>query len=320
MPRRRNIFFLLPTASGASAAHHVRAASSNNRYPSFTLAHCVPSRHFKRLCESSTALQSAGFALQAQGPPRLRCSGRLSGSVVAFTPRIMNRLDQLNAEIVRCRKCPRLVEYREKVAKERRFAFRECNYWGKPVPGFGDPHAQLLIVGLAPAAHGGNRTGRVFTGDRSGDFLYAALFRAGFANQPTSVSRNDGLALKNAYLAAAVRCAPPANKPLPSEQANCRPYLERELDILRPRVVLALGGIAMRTYLGLLKDRGQISGFAAFPFRHGARYELPGGLPRLFTSYHPSQQNTFTGKLTPAMLAKVLRDIRRFLERKDSRA
>lgn len=232
----------------------------------------------------------------------------------------MNRLDQLNAEIVRCRKCPRLVEYREKVAKERRFAFRECNYWGKPVPGFGDPHAQLLIVGLAPAAHGGNRTGRVFTGDRSGDFLYAALFRAGFANQPTSVSRNDGLALKNAYLAAAVRCAPPANKPLPSEQANCRPYLERELDILRPRVVLALGGIATRTYLGLLKDRGQISGFAAFPFRHGASYELPGGLPRLFTSYHPSQQNTFTGKLTPAMLAKVLRDIRRFLERKDSRA
>lgn len=232
----------------------------------------------------------------------------------------MNRLDQLNAEIVRCRKCPRLVEYREKVAKERRFAFRECNYWGKPVPGFGDPHAQLLIVGLAPAAHGGNRTGRVFTGDRSGDFLYAALFRAGFANQPTSVSRTDGLALKNAYLAAAVRCAPPANKPLPSEQANCRPYLERELDILRPRVVLALGGIATRTYLGLLKDRGQISGFAAFPFRHGASYELPGGLPRLFTSYHPSQQNTFTGKLTPAMLAKVLRDIRRFLERKDSRA
>jgi uracil-DNA glycosylase family 4 len=232
----------------------------------------------------------------------------------------MNRLDQLNLEIVRCRKCPRLVEYREKVAKEKRFAFRECRYWGKPVPGFGDPHAQLLILGLAPAAHGGNRTGRVFTGDRSGDFLYAVLFRAGFANQPTSVDRNDGLALTNAYVAAAVRCAPPANKPLPSEQANCRPYLECELDILRPRAVLALGGIAMRTYLGLLKDRGQISGFAAFPFRHGASYELPGGLPRLFTSYHPSQQNTFTGKLTAAMLAKVLRDIRKFLERKDSRA
>ena len=232
----------------------------------------------------------------------------------------MNRLKQLNAEVVRCRKCPRLVEYREKVAKEKRFAFRACRYWGKPVPGFGDPHAQLLILGLAPAAHGGNRTGRVFTGDRSGDFLYAALFRAGFANQPTSVGRNDGLALTNAYVAAAVRCAPPANKPLPSELANCRPYLERELDILRPHAVLALGGIATRTYLGLLKDHGQIRGFAAFPFRHGASYELPGGLPRLFTSYHPSQQNTFTGKLTPAMLAQVLRDIRRFLERKDSRA
>jgi uracil-DNA glycosylase family 4 len=231
----------------------------------------------------------------------------------------MNRLEQLNAEIVRCRKCPRLVEYREKVAKEKRLAFRECRYWGKPVPGFGDPHAQLLILGLAPAAHGGNRTGRVFTGDRSGDFLYVALFRAGFANQPTSVDRNDGLALKNAYVAAAVRCAPPANKPLPSEQANCRPYLERELDILRPRAVLALGGIAMHTYLGLLKDRGQIGGFAAFPFRHGASYELPDGLPRLFTSYHPSQQNTFTGRLTPAMLARVLRDIRKFLERQESR-
>lgn len=231
----------------------------------------------------------------------------------------MNRLDQLNAEVVRCRKCPRLVEYREKVARERRFAFRDCKYWGKPVPGFGDPHAELMIIGLAPAAHGGNRTGRVFTGDRSGDFLYAALFRAGFANQPTSVDRDDGLMLKNAYVAAAVRCAPPDNKPLPSEQANCRPYLDRELDILRPRAVLVLGGIAMRTYLGLLKDRGQINGFAAFPFGHGASYHLPAGLPRLFASYHPSQQNTFTGKLTPAMLAKVLRDIRKYLERSGAR-
>jgi uracil-DNA glycosylase len=231
----------------------------------------------------------------------------------------VTRLDQLNAKIVLCRKCPRLVEYREKVAREKRFSFREWEYWGKPVPGFGDPRAQLLIVGLAPAAHGGNRTGRVFTGDRSGDFLYAALYQTRFANQPTSTSRNDGLMLKDAYVAAAVRCAPPDNKPLPSEQANCRPYFERELEILRPRALLALGGIAMRTYLGLLKDRGAIKGFAAYPFRHGASYELPQGLPRLFASYHPSQQNTFTGKLTPAMLAKVLRDIRKFLERKDSR-
>jgi uracil-DNA glycosylase family 4 len=230
------------------------------------------------------------------------------------------QLDQLNAEIVQCRKCPRLVEYRERVAREKRLAFRESNYWGKPVPGFGDPKAQLLILGLAPAAHGGNRTGRVFTGDRSGDFLYAALYRAGFANKPTSIDRDDGLVLKNAYVAAAVRCAPPANKPLPSEQTNCRPYFERELEILRPRALLALGGIAMRTYLGLLKDRLEIKSYAAYPFRHGISYELPHGLPRLFASYHPSQQNTFTGKLTPAMLAKVLRDIRSFLEQKDSRS
>jgi uracil-DNA glycosylase len=223
-------------------------------------------------------------------------------------------LIQLNEEIVGCRKCPRLVEYREKVAREKRLAFRGCEYWGKPVPGFGDARAQLMILGLAPAAHGGNRTGRVFTGDRSGDFLYEALYRAGFANQPTSKERGDGLELKDAYVSAAVRCAPPDNKPLPSEAANCRPYFERELEILRPRAVLVLGNIALRAYLGLLKDRGEIQGFAAFPFKHGASYELPGELPRLFASYHPSQQNTFTGKLTKAMLAKVFRNIRRFLQ------
>ena len=171
----------------------------------------------------------------------------------------------------------------------------------------------MLVLGLAPAAHGGNRTGRVFTGDRSGDFLYKVLFRAGFANQPTSTHRGDGLILKNAYVAATLRCAPPANKPLPSELANCRPFFERELEILRPRAILVLGSIAMRSYLGLLKERGQIPSLAAFPFRHGASYKLPGGLPRLFASYHPSQQNTFTGKLTEAMLLKVLRDIQKFL-------
>src|ERR1700690_3805520 len=166
-------------------------------------------------------------------------------------------LVELNEEIVGCRKCPRLVEYREQVAREKKLAFRGCEYWGKPVPGFGDPRAQLFILGLAPAAHGGNRTGRVFTGDRSGDFLYAALYRAGFANQATSKERGDGLELKDAYLSAAVRCAPPGNKPLPSEAANCRGYFERELEILRPRAVLVLGNIAMRAYLGLLKDRGE---------------------------------------------------------------
>ena len=226
---------------------------------------------------------------------------------------------QLQREVIACRKCARLVRYREAVAREKRLAFREWNYWGKPVPGFGDRHAQLLILGLAPAAHGANRTGRMFTGDRSGDFLYAALYRAGFANQPLSKHRDDGLALQDAYIAAALRCAPPANKPLPAELANCRPYFERELEIIQPRAILALGGIAMRAYLGLLKDRGVIKSAAAYRFAHGASYALPGGLPRLFASYHPSQQNTFTGKLTPAMLARVLRDIRRFLEKDPSK-
>ncbi len=225
----------------------------------------------------------------------------------------MTGLDQLNQEIIHCRKCPRLVRYREQVAQAKRRSFLEWEYWGKPVPGFGDPGAELLILGLAPAAHGGNRTGRVFTGDRSGDFLYKALFRAGFANQPTSTHRGDGLALKNAYIAAALRCAPPANKPLPSELANCRPFLERELELLPLRAILVLGSIAMRVYLGLLKGEGRIPSLAAFPFRHGASYKLAEGLPRLFASYHPSQQNTFTGKLTDAMLLKVLRDIRKFL-------
>src|SRR5271154_744911 len=198
--------------------------------------------------------------------------------MIASPCTMADTLEQLNAEIIRCRKCPRLVAYREKAAREKRLAYRDCDYWGKPVPGFGDPRAKLLVLGLAPAAHGGNRTGRVFTGDRSGDFLYKALYQAGFANQPTSTKRDDGLVLENAYVVAAVRCAPPANKPLPSEAANCRPYFEKELEILRPRAILVLGGIAMRAYLGLLKQRGQIATLAAFPFRHGASYELPGDL------------------------------------------
>ncbi len=192
----------------------------------------------------------------------------------------------------------------------------DWEYWGKPVPGFGDSHAKLLILGLAPAAHGGNRTGRVFTGDRSGDFLYKALYETGFSNQPTSTHRGDGLRLKNAYIAAIVRCAPPANKPLPAELENCLPYFEKELELLRPRALLALGGIAMRGYLGLLKRSGKIKGFAKYPFRHGASYELPSGLPRLFVSYHPSQQNTFTGKLTESMMIDVLLAIRKFLRNK----
>lgn len=228
------------------------------------------------------------------------------------------QLKALNNEIIACRKCPRLVAYREEVARTKRRAFRDWDYWGKPIPGFGDPQAELLILGLAPAAHGGNRTGRIFTGDRSGDFLYAALHRAGFANQPTSTRRGDGLQLKNAYVAAVVRCAPPANKPLPSELSNCRPYLERELEILKPRAILALGRIAMIAYLSTLKRAGKIQTFAKFPFAHGASFELGAGLPRLFLSYHPSQQNTFTGKLTESMLIRVLRNIRRFLEKETS--
>jgi len=209
------------------------------------------------------------------------------------------------------------VEYREKVAKEKRRAFREWTYWGKPVPGFGDPNAELFILGLAPAAHGGNRTGRVFTGDRSGDFLYAALYEAEFANQPTSLHRDDGLVLKNAFVAAAVRCAPPANKPLPSETLNCRGYLERELALVRPKVLLALGKIAWDAYLDILKSEGVIASRAKFIFAHGAVAKLPGNGPRLVGVYHPSQQNTQTGKLTPAMYTKVLKHIQKIL-REDS--
>jgi len=219
----------------------------------------------------------------------------------------------LNQRIVNCRKCPRLVKYREKVARVKRRAYREQSYWGRPVPGFGDPHARLLIIGLAPGAHGANRTGRMFTGDRSGDFLYTQLHRAEFANQATSVSRDDGLTLKNAYISAVARCAPPENKPSPEEIRNCSGYLEEELNALKPHAILALGHIAWTQFLRVLQDRGQIERASAYEFSHGASYVLPNGLPRLFGSYHPSQQNTQTGRLTPAMFGSVLNKIRRAL-------
>jgi uracil-DNA glycosylase family 4 len=206
------------------------------------------------------------------------------------------------------------VKYRRKVAQQKRRMYRDQEYWGKPASGFGDPRAQLLILGLAPAAHGGNRTGRVFTGDRSGDFLFRALYEAGFANQPTSRQRGDGLALRNCYVTAALHCAPPLNKPRPQELRNCQRYLERELAILkRVRAVLVLGRIAFDDYLRLLAQRAGFPRRSAFHFAHGASFVLPGGLPRLFCSYHPSQQNTQTGRLTPPMFARVLRDIRKFL-------
>jgi len=225
----------------------------------------------------------------------------------------LEQLRILEREIISCKKCPRLVEYREKVAREKRRAFRDWTYWGRPVPGFGDPRAQLFILGLAPAAHGANRTGRVFTGDRSGEFLYAALHKTGFANQPSSLHRDDGLTLKNAFIAAAVRCAPPANKPLPSEMLNCRGYLERELDLVRPKVVLALGKIAWDAYLDVLKSAGLIASRAKFVFAHGAVAKVPGSGPRLVGVYHPRQQNTQTGRLTPAMYREVLSRIRQML-------
>jgi uracil-DNA glycosylase len=223
-------------------------------------------------------------------------------------------LTTLNKEIVACQKCPRLVKHREKMARVKRRAFREWEYWGKAVPGFGDPKARLFILGLAPAAHGANRTGRVFTGDRSGDFLYAALHKAGFANQPTSQRRDDGLKLRDAYIAAAVRCAPPENKPLPSEILNCRSYLERELELLKPKVVLALGKIAWDAYLDILKQQGKIASRTKFVFAHGAEAKPAEDGPILVGVYHPSQQNTQTGRVTAAMYAKVLQRILTLLQ------
>jgi uracil-DNA glycosylase family 4 len=218
-------------------------------------------------------------------------------------------LQVIAAEVSACKKCARLVQYREKVAREKRRAFREWTYWGHGVPGFGDPQAKLFILGLAPAAHGGNRTGRVFTGDRSGDFLFRALYEAEFATQPTSINREDGLQLRNGYIAAAVRCAPPANKPLPSEIQSCREYLHRELAILEPKVILTLGKIAWDAYLDLLRAEGKITSRAAYVFGHGAECVMPGG-ELLVGAYHPSQQNTQTGRLTLAMYRKVLQRIR----------
>jgi uracil-DNA glycosylase family 4 len=235
----------------------------------------------------------------------------LAGREVAETP-----LDVLNDRIIHCRLCPRLVAYREEVARVKRRAYREEAYWGRPVPGFGDPAARVLVVGLAPGAHGANRTGRMFTGDNSGQFLYAALYRAGFANQPTSVSADDGLALRDLYISAACRCAPPDNKPTPQEEADCLPYLLQEIALLdRVQVVAALGRIGfdsvLRAYRGLI-GKGKRAAFLG-AFAHGASQQLGDDLPWLVSSYHPSQQNTQTGRLTPEMFDVVWRRVRELL-------
>jgi uracil-DNA glycosylase family 4 len=225
--------------------------------------------------------------------------------------------DELEARVVNCRLCPRLVDWREETARVKRRMYRDQAYWGRPVPGWGDQDAALLIVGLAPAAHGGNRTGRVFTGDSSGDFLYAALHRAGFANQPHSRHIGDGLALTNVYIAAAARCAPPDNKPTPDELATCRPYLKQETALLRRlRVIVALGRIGYEAALKVYEGRpGFLSRGALLPqFAHAAVIPLGTDLPTVVTSYHPSRQNTQTGRLTAAMFDEVWRKAAALLE------
>ncbi len=210
-----------------------------------------------------------------------------------------SKLEKLNEEIIQCRKCARLVEWREEVARVKRRAYIDQEYWGKPVPGFGDPNARVVSVGLAPGAHGSNRTGRNFTGDASGAFLYPALYRAGFANQPTATHRDDGLALMDLYLTASCRCAPPANKPTLDELDNCQPFLERELEILKPQVIVCLGSIAFARVMRLYSIRNP-----AWKFGHGVLHQMENGT-FVLCSYHPSQQNTQTGRLTPAMFDEI---------------
>jgi uracil-DNA glycosylase family 4 len=224
-------------------------------------------------------------------------------------------LNVLNREVITCTRCPRLVTYREQIAREKRRAYREWDYWGKPVPGFGDPDARVLIMGLAPGAHGSNRTGRPFTGDASGNFMYPVLYETGFANQPTATHRNDGLRLRDLYITAAARCAPPENKPLPEELAHCAPFLDREIEGLKKvKIVVALGKIGFDAYLNYLKGRGLLASKGLYEFRHGAHYEMPDGTI-LLASYHPSNQNTQTGKLTRKMFVEIFKQAARLADR-----
>ena len=285
------------------------------------------------------AARGAGGSIPANGDDKL-ARGTAVGSVDPDVGHDANAetLRLLNEEVAACRRCDRLVAWREQTAADKRAAFAHEDYWGRGVPGFGDPAAAVVLVGLAPAAHGANRTGRMFTGDRSGDFLYAALHRCGFANQPTSERAGDGLALRDAYITAAVRCAPPANKPAPAERDACRPFLEREMILLADaRVAVALGAFAygVLCVLGGVRPRPKFghgvcvevpaasSSSAASPVeapqaaaappmnRHADASTALGGIARILCSFHPSQQNTFTGRLTADMLDAVLRDARR---------
>ena len=227
----------------------------------------------------------------------------------------MSWLTVLNRELVGCTRCPRLVAYREQVAREKRRAYRDCEYWGRPVPGFGDPNARVLIMGLAPGAHGSNRTGRPFTGDASGKFMYPVLYETGFANQPTAIDRKDGLKLKDLYITAAVRCAPPDNKPLPQELAECSIFLDRELAGLeKVKVVVALGRIGFDAYLNYQKRRGLLLSRQPYLFKHGAHYQMPDGNV-LLASYHPSNQNTATGKLTREMFVEIFKQAAKLADR-----
>ncbi|MBN1454097.1 MAG: uracil-DNA glycosylase [Anaerolineales bacterium] len=218
-------------------------------------------------------------------------------------------IDILNSEIISCRKCPRLVAWREEVARTKRKAYMDWDYWGKPVPGFGDPNARVLVVGLAPGAHGSNRTGRQFTGDASGNFLFPALYRAGFASQPESISRDDDLKLKDMYITASGRCAPPKNKPTSEELDNCQPFLEREIELIQPKVIVLLGRIAFERILRIYSEPKSGKKFA-----HGAAFRLEAN-PWLVCSYHPSQQNTLTGKLTVEMFDAMWTQVKELVER-----
>ena len=224
-------------------------------------------------------------------------------------------LVELNREVVACERCPRLVEHCREVARTKKRAYRDHDYWGKPVPGWGDPRARVLVLGLAPGAHGSNRTGRPFTGDGSGNFLYPVLHQTGFASQPQSTGRGDGLELRDLYITATLRCAPPQNKPTPGEIANCASFLDRELaGLAQVRVVVALGKIGFDAYLAHLKRRGFAVRKADYGFAHGARYAMPDGRV-LLASYHPSLQNTNTGKLTRAMFARIFREAKMMAEK-----